>query len=49
MKDYIFYLTNQLFFKMNAIKMEDLLDDLLLSFEPILQLKQIKLLTNIDL
>ncbi|CAK88364.1 unnamed protein product (macronuclear) [Paramecium tetraurelia] len=49
MKDYIFYLTNQLFFKMNAIKMEDLLDELLLNFEPVLQLKQIKLTTNIDL
>ncbi|CAD8047745.1 unnamed protein product [Paramecium primaurelia] len=49
MKDYIFYLKNQLFFKMNAIKMEDLLDELLLNFEPVLQLKQIKLTSNVDL
>ncbi|CAD8059108.1 unnamed protein product [Paramecium sonneborni] len=49
MKDYIFYLTNQLFFKMNAIRMEDLLDELLINFEPVLQLKQIKLTTSVDL
>lgn len=36
MKDYVFYLSNSLFFKMSNIKMEELLDTLLVIYEPIL-------------
>ncbi|CAD8097761.1 unnamed protein product [Paramecium sonneborni] len=49
MRDYIFYFQNELFFKMNAIRIEDLIDDLLQTFDPLLKMKQIKLTTNIEL
>ncbi|CAK86496.1 unnamed protein product (macronuclear) [Paramecium tetraurelia] len=49
MRDHIFYFQNELFFKMNAIRIEDLLDDLLQTFDPLLKLKQIKLTTSIEL
>lgn len=36
MKDYVFYFSNSLFFKMNHVKIEELLDSLLVIYEPIL-------------
>lgn len=49
MRDYIFYMQNQLFLRISAFKISDLVDDILIIYEDNLKLRDISMTTSIDL
>ncbi|KAM3146020.1 hypothetical protein pb186bvf_001998 [Paramecium bursaria] len=49
MRDYIFYMQNQLFLRISSFKISDLVDDILIIYEDNLKLRDISMTTSIDL
>lgn len=49
MRDYIFYIQNQLFLRISAFKVNDLIDELIYIYEDNLKIREVGLTTSIDL
>ncbi|CAD8177982.1 unnamed protein product [Paramecium octaurelia] len=49
MRDYIFYIQNQLFLRISAFKVNDLIEELLIVYEDNLKIREVNLTTSIDL
>lgn len=49
MRDYIFYIQNQLFLRISAFRISDLVEELLIIYEDNLKMRDVTMLTSIDL
>ncbi|CAD8203151.1 unnamed protein product [Paramecium pentaurelia] len=49
MRDYIFYIQNQLFLKISAFRVSDLVEEIINIFEDNLKIREVNLITSIDL
>ncbi|CAD8173736.1 unnamed protein product [Paramecium octaurelia] len=49
MRDYIFFISNQLFLRISAFKVNDLIEELLLIYDDNLKIRDVSLTTSIDL